>query len=662
MEFLKPSKKLKLDLPNNHDGDFENDEDWGGDDITAEEFDMLETQATQKIVAGSSKIFRQPLPITNGKNQAIPTKEEEMRQQQYELEGKVKILSESIGKLSKELSDEKINRDKLIAQKVNEFKVKENTLKKEIQKLESVLQFKNQEMKTVYDKVHILEMQVKEKKENSEKEKKDTAMKEKITEPQSSKFQDNFLNKLQFEAGSSSHTSVTQNKTKEPSFRKYRLQIDTPEGKTRGSGIVSSILCNRLAILPAHNSFISPIITNQIPDASGRNSVQISPVSIARLNSDKQTEELLDYFDCVLKNYVIHLNVISNRNTVAGPSTTSPLSLRRKESRQDSSFVISVLKDLSLFLSCHQFASLIQQMESTSVVSKTSKKVSKQTDLTQAVNTQLSICDKTASKFHGIMHSLFQSLVCLSNPSTYPTGYLKIEEIKWSIAALVSWSSSASQNFMQYVSEIPLASLINSYHSVRSLLLTLKLLTNVCTCKGIIPVITHQNESCVLCSLASLTLQKISGSPVEFINIMLLVEDFFSTLFTVYSFYELKLESSPCPSLILQGIVSSLRKFYEIYKENTGELILIFRKGFTLLHLLSRYFPNFKERRAGFEDNYISLVGVMLTLSKENPLFKDFYDLIHDLWDFQDDTSELDLEEPSEDSVANMDLSSQTSS
>ncbi|CAL1285260.1 unnamed protein product [Larinioides sclopetarius] len=418
MEFLNPSKKLKLDLPNNLDGNFENDEDWGGDDITAEEFDMLETQATQKIVAGSSKTFRQPLPVTNGKNQAIPIKEEE-KSQQYELEGKVRILSDSLAKLSKELTEEKINRDKIITQKVNEFKVKENTLQKEIQKLESVLQFKNQEMKTVYDKVHILEMQVKEKKKNTE-EKKDIARKDEKqkTNPQSSKFQDNFLNKFQFEPGSSIHTSGMQNKTKEPSFRKYRLQIDTPEGKTRGSGIVSSFLCNRLAILPSYNSFISPIITNQTLDTSGRNSVQISPVSIARLNSDNQTEELLDYFDSVLKNYVIHLNGISNRNIVAGPSTTSPLSLRKKESSQDSSFVISVLKDLSLFLSCHQFTSLIQKMESTIGVSN--KKASKQNDLTQVVNTQLSSCDKTTSKFHNMMYSLFQSLVCLSNPKTYP--------------------------------------------------------------------------------------------------------------------------------------------------------------------------------------------------------------------------------------------------
>lgn len=73
MEFLKPSKRMKLDLPNNHEANFENDDDWGGDDITAEEFDMLETQATQKLAAHSSKTFLQPLTLTNGKNQIAST-------------------------------------------------------------------------------------------------------------------------------------------------------------------------------------------------------------------------------------------------------------------------------------------------------------------------------------------------------------------------------------------------------------------------------------------------------------------------------------------------------------------------------------------------------------------------------------------------------------
>lgn len=42
-----PSKKMRLDLSNINDGSAGNEDLWGQDDLTAEEFDMLEIQATQ---------------------------------------------------------------------------------------------------------------------------------------------------------------------------------------------------------------------------------------------------------------------------------------------------------------------------------------------------------------------------------------------------------------------------------------------------------------------------------------------------------------------------------------------------------------------------------------------------------------------------------------
>ncbi|GIY73706.1 uncharacterized protein CDAR_464161 [Caerostris darwini] len=628
MEFKNPSKKLKLDLPNNRDG---NDDLWG-EDITAEEFDMLEVQATQKVAASSSNIYCQPISISNGTKQATLLKEEDMKQQQYELEGKVKILSDSVEKVKTELKEEKLNRDKIIAQKVNEFQEKENIFRKEIQKLESMLQFKNQEMKTVYDK--------------------DPTIKEKKRSPQSSKASDEFLKNFQFEA-KSLNASDAQDKTKS-SFRRYKLQVDTPQGKTQGSDIVSSFLCNRLVVPPASNFFFSPLTQN--PDVLGRTPLQISAVSIARLNFGRQTEELLDYFDCLLKNYLTHLKSVSNRNAVAGPSSTSPLSLRKKESRQDRALVVASLKDLAFFLSCHPFSSLIQKLEAANADLGKDKKFIGQNKRFQPLNCESTI-DGTITKLREKMHSLIQSLVCLSNPNTYPNGYGKGEEIEGSLACLVSLSSIAPHNLIQFIGEIPFAVLVNRY-SVASLQMVLKLLINLVACKEIIPIIIHQKDLCILCSIASLTLQKISTSPMKFLNVMLTIEDFFAVFFTAYSFSELKLEKFPCSSLILQGIVTSLWKLYTNYKPDNSELILVLKKGFTLLHFLARYVLNFKGRRAVFENHYISLVCGMLTLSKENPAFKEFRDVIHDLWDFQDDTSELDWDEPLEDSSQTMDISS----
>ncbi|GFS53641.1 uncharacterized protein TNIN_494351 [Trichonephila inaurata madagascariensis] len=583
----------------------------------------------------------------------------EVIQQQYELEGRIKILSVSIENLSKELREEKLNKDRIISQKVQEFKEKENVLQKDIEKLKISLQFKNQEMKTISDKAHLLEFQLKERKEIQEKDISKNLIKEKAERqisPQSSNIQvsNEFSKRFKFESGHPLRTSNEQNSSK-GSFRKFKLQVNSPKGKTPGCDLVSSILCNRLVISPAQSSFFSPLTPNQGPDAVSTNSSQISAVSIARLHSNKQTEELINYFDCSLQKYLTHLKAISSRTVVAGSNKASPLSLRRKEFNQDRACVISNLKDLAFFLSSHQFASLIQKLEFVPGDLNRSDQKTDQTSNNQSLN-----CDKMTFKLNERLHSLLKTLVHLSNPNTYPSGCPKNEEIEWSLASLVSWSSTASESLIQFVGEIPFVPLINGDHSVESLCLVLQLLTNFCSHKGIISAITHQ-DVCVLCAVAHLVLLKISTSPMKYLNIMIKVEDFLSVIFTLYSFSELRLESSSCPTLILQGIVTSLWKFYEIGEKEISTLKLVFKKGFTLLHLLSRYFPNFKERRVAFEDCYISLVCGILKLTKENTFFKEFCDLIHDLWDFQDDTSELDLDEPCEDSTQN-DASSQNNS
>lgn len=50
MNFMrKPNKRMRLDLESNFEGNVANDDLWGQEDITADEFDMLEFQATQTM-------------------------------------------------------------------------------------------------------------------------------------------------------------------------------------------------------------------------------------------------------------------------------------------------------------------------------------------------------------------------------------------------------------------------------------------------------------------------------------------------------------------------------------------------------------------------------------------------------------------------------------
>lgn len=58
-----PSKKIRLDLQTRNDGSAGNEDLWGQDDLTAEEFDILEIQATQSC----SKTISNDHPHTNNK-------------------------------------------------------------------------------------------------------------------------------------------------------------------------------------------------------------------------------------------------------------------------------------------------------------------------------------------------------------------------------------------------------------------------------------------------------------------------------------------------------------------------------------------------------------------------------------------------------------------
>ncbi|XP_035226815.1 uncharacterized protein LOC118199125 isoform X1 [Stegodyphus dumicola] len=191
--------------------------------------------------------------------------------------------------------------------------------------------------------------------------------------------------------------------------------------------------------------------------------------------------------------------------------------------------------------------------------------------------------------------------------------------------------------------------LISCNQSISCAHLILNFLINVCVYKDFASQLIHKSDTCLLCTVANLLLQRISPSPLEYPALMVMIEDFVSTVFCIHNTTDVKLESSPCSSEVLRSFVTALWKFCEVMKENDTNFKHILKKGFHLLHIMSNVFQNFKEKRTSCEDYYILFISKVLTLSKEDPEFKEFHDLIHDLWDFQEDMSEFDSEDQVED-------------
>ncbi|KAG8195005.1 hypothetical protein JTE90_008177 [Oedothorax gibbosus] len=622
--FNNPNKRIRLDLSNNFDSNLPNDDLWGAEDLTADEFDKLEFQATQSHRQDEApRAFVQPLPPAASNNISLAIVDES-KQQLYELEGKVKILSQSLEKTSNQLKEEKLLRDKLVNERLSQSVAKENELRKEIKKVESSLQFKNQEMKCLYEKVQLLEAQLKEKKEQIDLPAAPTS--------------NSFLKKFKFDAGTSNHKPELCPE-KKPSSRKYKLQVDSPRGKVLGSSIISTLLCNKLTMNPVPNFSSTLPQTHHSLETASKQSAKLSAVSILRLSSDQQTEEVFDYFSCVFKNYLDNLKTMKT-------NSNSPYS-KRKEIKQDQAVAIACLKDLAYITSSPQFLSIVKKYCCEIKISNQMTDVpsTSKSNLFPAFNQQpnkpfIKVC------------SLLQSLVSLASPDSYPVNYFNNEEIELSFVSLVSWSTLAPESLIVLSEDISYQTIMCCYEESNLLNPSIKFMTNLCIHKKFIFLLLHKDDSCLLCILSSLIVQKITKSPLKYTTVMISIIELLSAAFSLYSFQGLSLENSTCSSLVLQAVIISLWKFCELfYKESSSDIILVLKKGFTLLELLSKYLPNFKEMRSLCEDSYISLVCGMLDLSKENPDFKDLYDLIHDLWDFQEDSSEFDLDEPfSEDS------------
>lgn len=65
-----------------------------------------------------------------------------MKQLQYELEGRIKLLSHSLEKSAKELNEERLHREHLVRERIKEISEREANLKKEVARMQSILEFK----------------------------------------------------------------------------------------------------------------------------------------------------------------------------------------------------------------------------------------------------------------------------------------------------------------------------------------------------------------------------------------------------------------------------------------------------------------------------------------------------------------------------------------
>lgn len=630
-----PNKKIRLDFHDRAEGSAGNDDLWGQDDFTAEEFDMLEVQATQscnQTVSYPNHNAHQ-INVVNFDGPNSVSQVGGLKHLQYELEGRVKLLSHSLEKSTKELNEERANREKIINDRMQVCKLRENDLQKNVEKLQSDLDFKEQEMKSVCSKLQVLKAQQTQERKIS------------CAETSTNKNFEDFL--VSFKP---CHKQVERSKiTSTYKFcRKHKLFVDAPRDNTESVDILSSILCSRLAI-PSFSS--SENLTNSAPSIDTLSNINFSPMSVVQLNRQQNSDELLEYYTFCLKCHIAYLKTAAGSNSGISIKA-SPMSARRKETNWVSpETVISCIRDTIYTLSAVKFDLGLQKSEDTKHAPSSSKSKQK---LSYDKESSLNFSDGDSGKKHesvinmDILSGILETLLTLANPMTFPNGYPQTEEIELSLSALFIISLTYPKIFLENVPELPLQSLQRPHQSVTSICITLKLIISLSSSPNFAPFLFHKASNCVLCSIAAFLCGTLHPSPEKYAVSMLLIEDFLSSVLSVHSIIGDQLDTAPCITEVIKGVVISLWKYYQSNDQNSYSMLII-KKGFILLHFMSSSIPSFKERRSQVEDEYISLISSVLTLSKENVEFREYYDLIHNLWDFQTDVSEFDLDEASDD-------------
>ncbi|XP_023218203.1 interaptin-like [Centruroides sculpturatus] len=118
---------------------------WGDDDFTAEEFDLLQSQVSSQMIPNTN--------VFENKNDEL----QKLKEQNYALEGQIKMLRNSLEQNLKELDKERLEKMSLIENYYDQQKEQQKSFNKIKEQLETQLNFKDHELRTTVEKLTILQ-------------------------------------------------------------------------------------------------------------------------------------------------------------------------------------------------------------------------------------------------------------------------------------------------------------------------------------------------------------------------------------------------------------------------------------------------------------------------------------------------------------------------
>lgn len=666
-DFSNPSKKPRLDQidqNNNNDDDDENLALWGHINFTAEELDLLEEKATQEAAQQENQTANQQVVIkvadqnkfqnntvsgqlasfnivTNGESEK--TVLDKLQLLNYELEGKNKQLSEAMLKLQGELQDERSRREQVIEGKLAKLKQTQVDLHQEIEKLNTTLLFKDQELRTERSKIHSLENKLKEKDEvqtHTNSNSQETSVKK----PTTKKSPNKLPSWCSFDYRNKPATAESEVQTVTVRSRKFPLSLQAPRGESRETDAICKLLSCRVVDSCCESDPVCDSEGNVYPmNEIFKRARDSSSKAVTTLRYNGESDNVWRPYEVVLQEFVVCLKAERSSLRIATEKVRIPTEAMSHCNLNRQNGILSCLRSLTrlMFLRCPNGNS--GQLGS--------NKYGKRGNSEVCSISSMSIFNADDEKMEVVQdrtYSLLELLIMLANPTTYPDNYKKDYEIKWALSALAAWSSHSKESLESCIEDLPFHSLVSGSEGMECAYLTLKLLSSLIGLTSFKAALVHHSDSwCIWCNIGNLcecVHDDYSGDTAGLF--MSVIENFLFGALNCYGFAMIGKESCPCSSQLIQGIIIMLSR--QLGSSQDFHLpchVSVIRKGVTLLCLIAIHIHNFRARRHPVEEKYILLVGELARLCKTNLEFKKFQDKIKELWDFQLETGEFDIEE-----------------
>lgn len=663
-----PSKKPRLDELEG-DQDIDDDESmalWGQINFTAEELDMLEEKATQEAARQENQVAVQQVTqvadhdkdknnvgigqtasfsvVANEENEKAVL--DQLKLEQYALEGKNKALSELLTKTLKELNDERLNREQMIDLKLAKLTQTKINLHQEIEKLNTTLLFKDQELRVERNKIHALENKLKKKADGVQVQAGSSFHETPVKQSLAKKSPNKLPNWCSFDYRNKPDTVESEIQTDILRYRKYPLQLQARRGKPQETDAVCKLLSSRIVdsccernVVHDSESGIDPMneIFKQARDHSSM------CVTTLRYNGES---DVWRPYEVVLQEYVSRLKAERSSLKLATEKVFIFSEGMSHSNLNQQNGILSCLRSLTrlLFHRCPKGNSRYSK-------ELNCNKSGKKGNLEVYTVSSLPLFNGDEDKVEVAQkrsYSLLELLIMLANPTTYPDDYKKTYEMEWALSALVAWSSHSKESLESYTQDLPFHSLVSGSQGMECAYLTLKLMSSLIGLTSFKGALAHHSDSwCILCSIGNLCECIPDNHPGNASGLfMSVIENFLFAILNCYGFEKIAKEACPCSSQLLQGVITMLSRQLRSSQDCALQKnVSVIRKGVMLLCFMAAHLPNFRARRLSVGEKYISLICELTRLCKKDPEFKKFQDKVKELWDFQDEIAEFDTEE-----------------